>query len=138
MTCCSATRAPRSSWRPPTNDNVVFRAALRAVAIDFSAAEVELTQNQVERLGVWQATRANSLFTPPATVGDIATTAVELFTASMQYIDLFSRLILCNRPAAAPNADELLGKVTDTGTPIPPPHETEQLYRRLFGWSTTS
>ncbi|WP_156769769.1 hypothetical protein [Nocardia sp. 852002-20019_SCH5090214] len=106
----------------------------QAVAIDFTSAGIELTQQQVDRLGVWEATAANQVFMPPTVVADVATTAVELFTAAAEYVDVFSRLILTSIPAQAPNADDLLGKVTDTGTPIPSPHPVEQHYRRMFGW----
>jgi hypothetical protein len=65
---------------------------------------------------------------------EVATTAVELFRASLEYIDLFTYLIMCTKPVDAPNAVELLGKVTDTGYRPPEPHPTEVLYRQLFRW----
>jgi hypothetical protein len=41
------------------------------------------------------------------------------------------------KPTHAPDADDLLGKITDNGAPLPPPHPVEQHYRNLFGWKTT-
>jgi hypothetical protein len=105
----------------------------QAIAIDLGQTDVELTQELVDRLGIWQASLSDSIFSQPTTVADIATTAVELFVASLEYIDLFTHLVMCNNPISAPNADELLGKVTDTGF-RPPPHPTEAHYRQLFGW----
>jgi hypothetical protein len=57
--------------------------------------DVELTQELVDRLGIWQASQADSLFEQPTTVADIATTAVELFTVGLEYVDLFTHLIMC-------------------------------------------
>jgi hypothetical protein len=105
----------------------------QAIAIDFGQTDVELTQELVDRLGVWRTTPPNALLGPPTVVADIATAAVELFTASLEYVDLFTHLIMCNKPVSAPNADQLLGKVADTGF-RPPPHPTEAHYRQLFGW----
>jgi hypothetical protein len=107
----------------------------QAIAIDLGQTEVELTQQLVDRLGVWRATPPNSIFGQPTTVAEVATTAVELFTASLEYIDLFTHLIMCTKPVNAPNAAELLGKVTDNGFRPPEPHPTEALYRQLFRWS---
>lgn len=106
----------------------------QAIAIDLGQTDVELTQELVDRLGIWQASPADSIFQQPTTAADIATTAVELFTASLEYVDLFTHLIMCTQPASAPNADDLLGKVTDTGFRPPQPHPTEALYQRLFRW----
>jgi hypothetical protein len=108
------------------------------VAIDFTAAAVELAQQQVDRFGVWQAPSPNQVLTQPTEV-DVATVAVavELFTAATEYVDLFSRMILTMKPAHAPNADDLLGKITDNGVLLPPPHPVEQHYPYLFGWKTT-
>lgn len=99
---------------------------------------VELDQRQVDTLGVWAA-ETNTPFDPTRpTVADLATTAYRLFTTLTQYIDGFSRLIMCTKPAAAPNADELLGKVTeDVGNDGPPPATgNELLYRQLTGWTS--
>ena len=108
----------------------------QAIAIDFGQTDVELTQELVERLGVWRTTPPNALLGPPTMVADIATAAVELFTASLEYVDLFTHLIMCSRTVNAPNADELLGKVTDTGFRPAQPHPTEALYRQLFRWNS--
>ncbi|MFE3029826.1 hypothetical protein [Nocardia tengchongensis] len=109
----------------------------QAVAIDFTAAGVELTQQQVDRLGVWQTTAPNQLLAQPTHVGDVATVAVELFIAATEYVDLFSKTILTTKPAKASNAEDLLGKIIDDGTPQLRPHPTEEYYRNLFGWKST-
>jgi hypothetical protein len=41
---------------------------------------------------------------------------------------------MCTRPVNAPDAIELLGKVTDNGFRPAEPHPTEALYRQLFRW----
>ncbi|MCX2932623.1 hypothetical protein ORI20_20330 [Mycobacterium sp. CVI_P3] len=105
----------------------------QAIAIDLGQTDVELTQELVDRLGVWQG-QSPTIFGQPTTVAEIATTAVELFTASLEYVDLFTYLIMCNRPVDAPNAARLLGSVNDTGFRPPQPHPTEALYRQLFRW----
>jgi hypothetical protein len=105
----------------------------QAIAIDLDQTDVELTQELVDRLGVWQAT-PNAIFGEPTTVADIATAAVALFNSGVEYIDLFTHLIMCTKPVNAPNADGLLGMVTDTGF-RPPAHPTEAFYRELFRWN---
>ncbi|WP_373203130.1 hypothetical protein [Mycobacterium marinum] len=105
----------------------------QAIAIDLGQTDVELTQELVDRLGVWQG-QSPAVFGQPTTVAEIATTAVELFTASLEYVDLFTYLIMCNKPVDAPNAAKLLGSVNDTGFRPPQPHPTEALYRQLFRW----
>jgi hypothetical protein len=102
----------------------------QAIAIDLDQTVVELTQ-ELDRLGIWQATPPNSTFGQPTTVADVATTAVALFTAGVEYVNLFTHLIMCTRPVNAPNAEELLGKVTDTGFRPAHPHPTQALYHRL-------
>lgn len=106
----------------------------QAIAIDLGQTDVELTQELVNRLGVWRATPPNAIFGRPTTVAEVATTAVELFRASLEYIDLFTHLVMCTKPVDAPNAIDLLGKVTDTGYRPPELHPTEALYRQLFRW----
>jgi hypothetical protein len=106
----------------------------QAIAIDLDQTDVELTQELVDRLGIWQATPPNSIFGQPTTVADVATTAVALFTAGVEYVNLFTHLIMCAKPVNAPKAVSLLGKVTDTGFRPAQPHPTEALYRRLFRW----
>ncbi|MBB4856042.1 hypothetical protein HNP40_003456 [Mycobacteroides chelonae] len=106
----------------------------QSIAIDLGQTDVELTQELVDRLGVWRATPPNTVFGQPTTVAEVATTAVELFKASLEYVDLFTHLIMCTKPVGAPNSTDLLGKVTDTGYRPSAPHPTEALYRQLFRW----
>lgn len=105
----------------------------QTIAIDLGQTDVELTQELVDRLGVWQG-QSPTIFGQPTTVAEIATAAVELFSASLEYVDLFTYLIMCNKPVDAPNAAKLLGSVNDTGFRPPEPHPTEALYRQLFRW----
>jgi hypothetical protein len=107
----------------------------QAIAIDLGQMDLELTQDLVDRLGVWRTTPPRAIFGQPTTVAEVATTAVELFRASLEYIDLFTYLIMCTKPVGAPDAIELLGKVIDTGYRPPEPHPTEVLYRQLFRWN---
>jgi hypothetical protein len=106
----------------------------QSIAIDLGETDVELTQELVDRLGVWRPTNT-ILGGQPTTVMEVATTAVELFTASLEYVDLFTHLIMCTKPVNAPNAVDLLGSVNDTGFRPPQPHPTEALYRQLFRWN---
>lgn len=105
----------------------------QAIAIDLGQTDVELTQELVDRLGMWQG-QSPTVLGQPTTVAEIATTAVELFTASLEYVDLFTYLIMCNKPVGAPNAADVLGSVNDTGFRPPQKHPTEALYRQLFRW----
>jgi hypothetical protein len=107
----------------------------QAIAIDLGQTDVELTQELVDRLGVWRTTTPNTILGQPTTVAEVATTAVELFTASLEYVDLFTHLIMCTKPVNAPIAVDLLGSVNDTGFRPPQPHPTEALYRQLFRWN---
>lgn len=120
---------------PPGHSPTGPTARHQAIAIDLGQTDVELTQELVDRLGVWRATPPNSIFGQPTTVADVATTAVELFRASLEYVDLFTHLIMCTKPVNAPDAAELLGKVTDDGCRPAQPHPVEALYRQLFRWS---
>ena len=106
----------------------------QAIAIDLGQTDVELTQELVDRLGVWRATPPSAMFGQPAVVAEIATTAVQLFNASLEYVDLFTHMIMCVKPVSAPSALDVLGSVNDTGFRLPEPHPTEALYRRLFRW----
>lgn len=105
----------------------------QAIAIDLGQTDVELTEELIDRLGIWQAQPLNPVFGQPTIVADIATAAVELFRASLEYVDLFTHLIMCTKPANSANPAELLGKVDDNGF-RPQPHPTEALYRQLFRW----
>jgi hypothetical protein len=88
----------------------------QAIAIDLGQTDVELTQELIDRLAIWQA-EPNPIFGQITAVADIATAAVELFIASVEYVDPFSYLIMCTKSPNAPNAADLLGKITDMGAP---------------------
>jgi hypothetical protein len=73
----------------------------QSIAIDLGETDVELTQELVDRLGVWRPTNT-ILGGQPTTVMEVATTAVELFTAGLDFVDLFTHLIMCTRPVMLP------------------------------------
>ncbi|WP_370185133.1 hypothetical protein [Rhodococcus wratislaviensis] len=107
------------------------------VAIDLSEIDkLELDQDHVDRLGVWMSTPPNALLAPSRPVSDMATTAIGLLTAGLEYIDAFSRLILCTPPAAAPRANGLLGAAPATPEEQIPRSPEEQFYRDFFGWDS--
>lgn len=107
------------------------------VAIDLSEIEkLELDQDHVDRLGVWMSTPPHSMLVPPRPVCDMATTATQLLMAGLEYIDAFSRLILCTPPAAAPRADGLLGAAPTAPDTQSPRSPQEQFYRDFFGWDS--
>src|SRR6201998_873110 len=107
---------------PPGSFTTRTYGSAQAIAIDLGQTDVELTQELVDRFGVWQAASPNSIFGQPTTVAEVATTAVAHFPASLKYVTLFTYLIMCVKPADAPNATELLGKVDDPGYRPPQPH----------------
>lgn len=108
--------------------------ALELDGIDyFDAAKTTLEQAQIDRLGVWWAEPVNAL-EKQTYVADLATIATTLMVTSLEYIDAFSRLILCEKPTDAPHPHIILGFAPDTGLPLPTPSEDELYHRRLFGW----
>jgi hypothetical protein len=59
---------------------------------------------------------ADSLFhLSDAVIADVATAAVQLFIAGLEYVDLFTHLVMWIIPTNAPNADGLLGSVPSSG-----------------------
>lgn len=111
----------------------------KTVALDltgleyFDPATTTLDQDQIDRLGVWWAD-PSEVFGQPTYVADLATIATTLMVTALEYIDAFSRLVLCDKPTDTPRPHPALGCAPDTGMPLPPPTETELYHRRLFGW----
>lgn len=108
--------------------------ALELTGLDyFDPATTNLDQDQIDRLGTWWAD-STDVFGQPVYVADLATIATTLMVTALEYIDAFSRLILCNKPIDAPNPHTMLGCAPDTGSPLPTPGESELYHRNLFGW----
>lgn len=111
----------------------------KTIALDLTGLEyfdpdaISLTQAQVDRLGVWWADSTDP-FGQPVYVADLATIATTLMVTALEYLDAFSRIILCNKPINAPHPHPVLGFAPDDGTPLPEPSETELYHRKLFGW----
>ncbi|MGW5751295.1 hypothetical protein [Nocardia rhamnosiphila] len=101
-----------------------------AIRLDQDIQDV-LTAEHVDALGIW---RADLLFNS-AVVADLATAGVGFLRMTLEYVELFSKVVMCTVPADKPNRLPFLGKVTDTGAPLPTPHQDEILYRNLFGWA---
>ncbi|MFI5716086.1 hypothetical protein [Nocardia sp. NPDC051750] len=104
-----------------------------AIRLDQEIQDV-LTAEQVDALGVW---RADLLF-GSAVVADLATAGIGFLRMTLEYVELFSKMVMCTVPTDKPNRLPFLGKVTDTGAPLPAPHENEVMYRSLFGWADVS
>ena len=54
-----------------------------------------------------------------AVIADVATAAVQPFIAGLEYVDLFTHLVMWIIPTNAPNADGLLGSVPSSGNSAP-------------------
>lgn len=94
----------------------------------------KLTQNHYDSLGVWRADPVE-VFGSRSTVADLATTAVTLMGAGTGLIEAFTKLILRNKPAAAPAPNAILGCVqAQPGEAEPEPDPRELFYRSLFAW----
>lgn len=114
----------------------------KTVAVDISDLEAldptvsGLQQGHYDRLGVWWA-ESEASFGPPAYVADLATLGVALMETALEYIDAFSKLILCNNPSDAPDPNPVLGSAPEMPHDLTYPASSEELYHRaLFGWHT--
>jgi hypothetical protein len=95
-----------------------------------------LAQEHYDALGVWHADPVDVLGSP-VTVADLATAGVTLMAAGLALVEAFSRLLLRNRPRAAPAPSPLLGRLSalpaDAG-PLLSTHPRALRYRALLGW----
>ncbi len=125
---------------------------------DFAPEVGNLEQSHYDDLGVWMADPV-SPFGPQVMSADLATAGFTLMGAALEYVEAFTRLILCNTPtatiaaeqAAAPKASSdatpateenlvptpsrLLGSVeVPPGHIDPEPPERAKFHRAIFGW----
>jgi hypothetical protein len=99
-------------------------------------ATTPLNQDQLDRLGVWNAQSSNP-FHPRAYAGDIATLATTLFKETLRYVEDFSHFIIRNKPLAAITTPKhpVLGCWADDPRPMPDALPNELLYREMLGWA---
>ncbi len=123
-------------------------------------ADNGMEQDHYDLLGVWLADPLDP-FGTPAMVADLATAGFALMGAALEYVEAFTKLILCNKPAtmialrqaatqhtsgecADPSEAEIppsrfLGCVEiKPGEVEPPPPERAKFHRAIFGWHPAS
>lgn len=128
---------------------------------DLAPEAGNLDQEHYDDLGAWLADPVT--FSGSVTmVADLATTGFTLMGAALEYIEAFTKLILCNKPAAvlaaeqaaadhdsgaaadsnqptAPVPSEFLGCIeVPTGYVYPEPPEKAKFHRAIFGWHPES
>jgi hypothetical protein len=103
---------------------------------ELDPATTPLSQDQLDRLGVWNAQSSNP-FHPRAYAADIATLATTLFKETLRYVEDFSRFIIRNKPLAAITTPKhpVLGCWADDPRPMPDAVPNELLYREMLGWA---
>ncbi|ETA93369.1 hypothetical protein [Mycobacterium avium] len=103
---------------------------------ELDPATTPLSQDQLDRLGVWNAQSSNP-FQPRAYCADIATVATTLFRETLQYLEEFSRFIIRSKPLASVTTQKhpVLGCWADDPRPLPGPVPNELLYREMLGWA---
>lgn len=102
---------------------------------EFDAATTPLSQEQLDKLGVWNA-QSSSPFEPRTYAADIATLATTLFRETLRYLEEFSRFIIRSRPIPTTTTPQhpVLGCLADDPRPIPAV-PNELLYREMLGWA---
>ena len=137
--------------------------ALMLGGIPSFAPEVgSLEQSHYDDLGVWMADPV-SPFGPQVMSADLATAGFTLMGAALEYIEAFTRLVLCNKPNATISAEQAAAAkessddtVTTGEDPapapsrflacveVPPGHvdpepsERAKFHRAIFGWHPAS
>jgi hypothetical protein len=129
---------------------------------DFAPEVANLDQGHYDDLGVWLADPV-TVFGSPALVTDLATAGFTLMGAGLEYVEAFTKLILCNKAAAALAAEQVAAKqdsddTADTseaetvpvpstllgcievppGFVYPAPAERAKFHRAIFGWHPES
>lgn len=138
-------------------------AALMLGGIPHFAPEAgNLDQSHYDDLGVWMADPI-SPFGPQVMSADLATAGFTLMGAALEYVEAFTRLILCNKPNTmiaaeqaavakestdetvtseedrAPAPSRFLGCVeVPLGHVDPEPPERAKFHRAMFGWHPAS
>ncbi len=92
-----------------------------------------LSQEHYDALGAWGA--QPHVFGPTVTVADLATAGFILLRTGLEYVEVFAKLLLANKPDGLTHASSIFGCVAipeDFGPlPLPP---TAEYHRALFGW----
>lgn len=103
---------------------------------ELDPATTPLSQDQLDRLGVWNAQSSNP-FQPRAYGADIATVATTLFRETLQYLEEFSRFIIRSKPVATVTTQKhpVLSCWAGDPRPMPGPVPNELLYREMLGWA---
>ncbi|BBY05420.1 hypothetical protein [Mycobacterium noviomagense] len=122
-------------------------------------ADNGMEQDHYDELGVWIADPVHP-FGTPAMAADLATAGFALMGAALEYVDVFTKLIVRNKPTVttaleqvaaaahqsggdtdpdqAPPPSRLLGCVQALpGEVEPPPPERASFHRAIFGWHPT-
>jgi hypothetical protein len=103
---------------------------------EFDPANTLLNQDQLDKLGVWNAQSSDS-FQPHSYVADIATLATTLFRETLRYLEEFSHFIIRNKTLATITTSQhpVLGCLADEPRPMPDALASELLYREMLGWA---
>ncbi|MGV0037110.1 hypothetical protein [Mycobacterium colombiense] len=103
---------------------------------EFDPAATPLSQDQLDRLGVWKAQSSNP-FHPRTYAADIATLATTLFGETLSYLEEFSHFIIRNKVLATITTQKhpVLGCWADDSRPMPDALPNELLYREMLGWA---
>lgn len=103
---------------------------------EFDPASTPLNQDQLDRLGVWNAQSSNPI-EPPSYAADLATLATTLFKETLRYLEEFSRFLIRNKPVDTITTVQhpVLGCLADEPRPMPDPTENEVLHREMLGWA---
>lgn len=103
---------------------------------EFDPAATPLSQDQLDRLGVWNAQSSNP-FHPRTYAADIATLATTLFRETLCYLEEFSHFIIRNKVLVTITTQKhpVLGCWADDPRPMPDALPNELLYREMLGWA---
>ena len=103
---------------------------------EFDPAATPLNQDQLDKLGVWNAQSSNP-FQPRSYVADIATLATTFFRETLRYLEEFSHFIIRNKTLATITRPQhpvlgCWGKSPPNARRIA---QDELLYREMLGWA---
>ena len=103
---------------------------------EFDPDSTPLNQDQLDRLGVWNAQSSNP-FEPRSYAADLATLATTLFKEALRYVEEFSRFLIRNKTLATITTVQhpVLGCWADDPRPMPDATGNEVLYREMLGWA---
>lgn len=103
---------------------------------ELDPSTTSLSQDQIDRLGVWNAQSANP-FGPRVYAADIATMATTLFSETLKYIEAFSHFLIRSTPLSSITTPlhPVIGCWASDPQPMPEPYPEEDLYREMLGWA---